>query len=187
MTSCRTVAVARISPAAARSDTLAAMWTPIPCTSAFATSISPVCTPDRIARPAEAVRSRNSIEHLRASLGWSNIANRPSPVYLTTLPEYAATELAPARSCSDSVCFHASSPRADATSVDPTMSVMSRVATQRPSDISSDSDGSGAGLSSDSPARLGRPTASSASVIGAWYLGSAYGLMLSHAAVENRG
>jgi hypothetical protein len=73
----------RISPGPAAAITRAAMCTAMPPTSRSRSSISPVCSPDRIRNPMPVSSSRKAATQRIARPGPSKVARMPSPVVLT--------------------------------------------------------------------------------------------------------
>ena len=123
----QTVRETRISPPDADSMILRATTTPKPSRSSPLRSTSAVWTPMRTSIPRRRRSYLSEPAARRARLGLGNSAKMPSPMCLTTRPASASTHLAETSSCWESSRDHAESPFSVAISVDPTMSVNSRV------------------------------------------------------------
>ena len=64
-----------------------------------------------------------AIEQSTASTALANVAINPSPVFFTSVPEWAASTSRRAVKCARRVASHFASPSRDSRSVEPTMSV----------------------------------------------------------------
>jgi len=126
-----TVLDASTSPGSASVITRAPMWTAIPATSCPTSSHSPVCSPARIRSPISPASSTISAAQRTARAGPSNVARKPSPIVLTSVPRHRSSWVRTSALCSASSSRQRPSPSREAVSVEPTMSVNITVASTR--------------------------------------------------------
>ncbi len=130
-TASRTERDTSTSPGAASAMTRAAMWTPIPPTFFPLPSTSPVWIPQRISSAASRTVERIASAQAIARAGTSKTARKPSPAVLISRPANRRSSRRTRLSCSSRSFRHSRSPSPVARSVEPTMSVKRRVASDR--------------------------------------------------------